>query len=372
MRRTGQDERLGGRAGGRRLARASAALRGIAAVVAIGAVGCLPEGAPPWLVDHAIVASVRFDVAVRGPFAPESPRDDRQVASLMPGDRLRATPFLVGPAGPIDAGAVQPAWFYCRATRCFGDVTQGNRPRACAVEDVGSTTTCALGRAAAPELELGALLSLIDLFGDPPSLMMVAGAGETDTASCVDRLRRLQDDGETLQACTLTIEPLPLGPLWRLMLVAAATGLPDALPLTGISPEVQAAQPALYPAVLPFELTITGVDGQPREVIAADGASVAVARGEHVQIVAPVDVFDIQLFYQALLGNGSEVLFQATFESFSSSWLFTADVAPDDTMFLQQVDFVVPEDAPATIHGYYLLGDGRSQVWAWLRFEVAE
>jgi len=338
----------------------------------VSVVGCLPEGAPPWLVDHAIAASLRFDVVARGPYAPESPRDDRLVASLMPGDRLRATPFLVGPAGPIDAAAVRPAWFYCRATRCFGDVTQGNRPRACEVEDVGSTTTCALGRAAAPELELGALQSLVDLFADPPALLMVAGAGAIDTASCVDRLRRLQDDGETVQACILTIEPLPLGPLWRLMLVAAATGLPDALPLDGISPEVQAAQPALYPAVLPFELTITGVDGQRREVIAADGARVPVLRGEQVQIVAPVDVFDIQLFYQALLGSGSEVLFQATFETFTSSWLFTADVAPDDTMFVQQVDFVVPEDAPATIDGYYLLGDGRSEVWAWLRFEVGE
>jgi len=354
----------------------------------VGAAGCLPEGAPPWLVDHAIVASIRFDVIEAGPYSPVSPRDDRAIASLMPGDRLRATPFLVGPDGPIDPATVEPAWFYCRTTRCYGDLTAAEGPRACAVEAVGSTSSCALGRAGAAELELGELRSLVDLFLDPPALLMVSGTpGGTSTGACVQRLRELDERGETLQRCILLMEPLPLGPLWRLMVLAGFAGLPDALPLVAITPEVQAAEPALYPAVLPFELTITGVDGVVRERIAIDGASVEVARGEHVEIHAPVDVFDAQIYYQALLGSGSDVVFQAGYESFTSTWLFTADVRPSyagavgdsegDTggpptgaTAVQQVWFVIPEDAPATIHGYYLLGDGRSEAWAWLRFEV--
>lgn len=348
--------------------------------------GCLPEGAPPWLVDHAIVASLRFDVAAAGPYAPVSPREDRSIASLMPGDRLRATPFLVGPEGPIDPSEVRPAWFYCRSTRCFGDLSATPGPRACEVEAVGSTTTCAIGRAGAVELELGELRSLIDLFLDPPALLMVAGTpGGTDTAECVARLRGLDERGETLQQCILLMEPLPLGPLWRLMVLAGFAGLPDALPLDTVTPEVQAAEPALYPVVLPFELTIVGVDGTSRQRIAVDGATVPVARGERVEIFAPVDVFDAQIYYQALVG-GTTIEFQAGYESFSSTWLFTADVAPsyagegEDSEGLggpltgtpvQQVWFSIPEDAPPTIYGYYLLGDGRSQVWAWLRFEVA-
>lgn len=348
-----------------------------------GLAGCLPEGAPPWLVDHAIVASIRFDVVVPGPYSPSSPREDRSIASLMPGDRLRATPFLVGPEGVIDPERVEPAWFYCRTTRCWLDLALPEAPRACKVESVGSTDTCALGRAGAPELKLGEMISLVDLFLDPPALFMIAGTpGGESTDECVARLRELDTRGETLQRCILIMEPLPLGPLWRLMVLAGFAGLPDALSLAGITPEVQAAEPALYPAVLPFELTITGVDGVTRERLAVDGASVAVARGEQVEIFAPVDVFDAQIYYQALVGSGVDVVFQAGFESFTSTWLFTADVAPSyagpgggdelptGTTAVQQVWFSIPEDAPDTIHGYYLLGDGRSEVWAWLRFEV--
>lgn len=349
------------------------------------AAGCLPEGAPPWLVDHAIVASLRFDVVVPGPYSPVSPRDDRSVASLMPGDRLRATPFLVGPDGPIDPDRVRPAWFYCRSTRCYRDLTAMEAPRRCAVEAVGSTSTCAIGRAGAVELKLGEMRSLVDLFLDPPVLLMVAGTpGGTDTAECVQRLRALDERGETLQQCVMLMEPLPLGPLWRLMVLAGFSGLPDALPLEAISPAVQAAEPALYPAVLPFELTIHEVDGGTRQRIAVDGATVQVARGERIEIYAPVDPFDAQVYYQALLG-GTTIEFQAGYESFTSTWLFTADVAPNyagvegegepqpqPAVPVQQVWFEIPEDAPATIHGYYLLGDGRSEVWAWLRFEVGQ
>lgn len=363
--------------------------RGWLACLAGCLVSCLPEGAPPWLVDHPIVASLRFDVVVPGPYSPESPRDDRSLASLMPGDRLRATPFLVGPTGPIDPADVRPAWFYCRTTRCYGDLTAEALPRPCDVEEVGSTTTCALGRAAAPELKLGELRSLVDLFIDPPALLMIAGTpGGTSTPDCVERLRVLDERGETLQRCILLMEPLPLGPLWRLMVLAGFAGLPDALPLDTITPQVQSAEPALYPAVLPFELTITGTDGATRERVAVDQASVQVARGEQVEIYAPVDIFDAQIYYQALVGSvGNDVVFQAGYETFTSSWLFTADVAPNyagpdgagDTdapptgaSAVQQVWFSIPEDAPPTFHGYYLLGDGRSQVWAWLRFEVRE
>ena len=286
----------------------------------VGAAGCLPEGAPPWLVDHAIVASIRFDVIEAGPYSPASPRDDRAIASLMPGDRVRATPFLVGPDGPIDPEVVEPAWFYCRTTRCYGDLTAAEGPRACDVEAVGSTSSCALGRAGTAELELGELRSLVDLFLDPPALLMVAGTpGGTSTAACVQRLRELDERGETLQRCILLMEPLPLGPLWRLMVLAGFAGLPDALPLVAITPEVQAAEPALYPAVLPFELTITGVDGVVRERIAIDGASVEVARGEHVEIHAPVDVFDAQIYYQALLGSEFR-----PFDPYQSNYLLEA------------------------------------------------
>ena len=54
----------------------------VAAAVAL--VACLPEGAPPWQVDHPIAAAIRVDIAKRGPYGPTSPRPDRVIAAAMP------------------------------------------------------------------------------------------------------------------------------------------------------------------------------------------------------------------------------------------------------------------------------------------------
>lgn len=315
---------------------------------------------------------MRFDVVTRGPYAPASPRADRTVASVMPGDLIEATPFVVGPDGPVDLEAVKPAWFYCRATRCFTDTIAAEPPRDCAVEAVGPAETCRIGEAARARLQLGEQTSFLDLFDDPPALYMIAGTPDgPSTDECLARLGRINDVGETLQPCLLIIKPLPLGPLWRLMLVAAVTGLADAVPLDFIPDAAIAADPSLYPAVLPFELTITGVDGETREQIAGPGDTVVVAPEEQVRIVAPVDPFDAQVYYDALLSAEGVPLLQPQIETFSSTWLFTTAVsfAYDGTV-PQTIDWAVPEGASGAIHGYYLLGDGRTTVWAWLRFEV--
>ena len=332
---------------------------------------CLPEGAPPWLVDHPIVASVRVDVAAPGPYAPSSPRPERQVAEVMPGDAIRVTPFLIGPDGPLDAEALAPAWFYCRATRCFADLTAQERPRACATEDLGPASTCRLGTGAAAQLQLGEMTSFFDLFRDPPSIFMISGTPEgPSTAQCLDRLRRLNDEGLTLAQCLLIVQPLSLGPLWRMMLLAGVLGLPDAPSLEQIPPGALTAEPSLFPGVRPFELTIVGVDGEPRARVAAPGETVRVAPGEQVEMIAPLDPQDAQLYFTALLSNGVPVL-QAQFEVLTSSWLFT-DRITGYQWTPQEFRWEVPEDASGAIHAYFLLSDQRSIVSAWLRFEVAE
>ncbi len=356
MRTTGRDEPCGGGAG-------------LALAAGLLLAGCLPQGSPPTLVDHPISAAMRFDVVTPGPYSPASPRDDRTLASVMPGDLIRVTPFLIGPDGPLELEAVRPAWFYCRATRCFADVAQTEEyPPACASEAVGATSTCALGRAGSPVLQLGELTSLLDLFTDPPSVFMVAGVDGEDSPGCLDKLRRLAD-GESLRDCVLHIKPLPVGPLWRLMLVAAFRGLPDALPLTSITPEVQAAEADVHLEVPPLELAILGVDGALRERVVGSGDTVKVAPGETVQVISRLDELERQYYYQALLGDGGAIQQCATQEVFGASWLFTAEVDAEEAFPL--VIWEVPEDAPATIHGYLLLGDGRAVVWGWLRFEVA-
>jgi hypothetical protein len=337
------------------------------------ALGCIPEGSPPWLVDHPVAAAMRIDVVERGPYGAASPRPDRVVAQVMPGDTIRATPFLVGPDGPIDVAEVGPAWFYCRATRCFGDLLSPEPPRDCAVEAVGSTETCRVGEGASVELRLGELTRFLDLFDDPPAFYMVSGTPDgPSTGECVARLGRLVEAGETLQRCLLVIKPLPLGPLWRLMLLAAVNELPDAVPLTYVPPAAVTAQPDLYPGLLPFELEITEADGATRRQIAATGDTVQLGRGARVEAFAPVDPFDAQIYYDALLSGDGAPLLQPQIESFGSSWLFSSFVDFDESdPRPQRTVWIVPEDAPAVLHGYYLLSDQRSLVWGWLRFEVA-
>ena len=94
-----------------------------------------------------------------------------------------------------------------------------------------------------------------------------------------------------------------------------------------------------------------------------------VAPGDTVEIVAPLDALDSQLYYQTLLGGDGLPVMQAQFETITSTWLLTDAVAEPEPG-VQQVTWQVPEDATGAIHGYYLLSDTRSIVWAWLRFEV--
>ena len=199
---------------------------------------------------------------------------------------------------------------------------------------------------------------------------VVPTPGGASTTRCLERLRSVASATETLRDCILIVEPLPIGPVWRLLFVPAYLGLPAAIPLDSIPIAVQSAEPSLYPEVRPFELTITTRDGEARQLVAVSEDTVAVAPGDTINIHAPVDAFDAQLYYQTLLGGDGLPVMQAQFESFSSSWLLT-DAVDEPTYGVQEVTWEVPVDASGDMYGYYLLSDTRSIVWGWLRFEVA-
>lgn len=347
----------------------SAQVLALAGVVSGPAAGCLPEGAPPWLVDHPIAAALRVEVTARGPFSPESPRPGREVASVLPGDTIRGAAFIVGPEGPAELEALRPAWFYCGGNSCFGAVVRGEAGRPCGVEPVPPRDTCSVGQGANAELRLGALTSFVELSLRPPGLFMVAGTpGGPSTAECLARLQ--SDAGETLAACLLVITPLPLGPAWRLIALGAALGVPDAPPLAAIPADAPAAEPNLRPGVLPFALEIAGPGGATRARTAESGDTVALRRGEVVEIHAPLDPLDAQAVVDAVVSGGRAPIFTAGQELLTSSWLFTAEVAWT-SVEPQVTRWEVPEDAPAEIYAYYLLTDQRAIAWGWLRFEVA-
>jgi hypothetical protein len=333
--------------------------------VAVAVAGCLPEAAPPWQVERTIAAAMRVEVVRRGPWGAESPRDDRTVATVMPGDEVRVTPFFASPDGPVAPEALRPAWFYCRGGDCFDDLgPAGVRPCGPA-EPVPPTSTCELPRGPAAALTLGPLTSLLLLQLAYPSVMMVAGTPEgPSSAECRARLQRLAEDGESLADCVLVVHALEFGPAWRLLALAAWEGLPDAVPLAGITPAVTATPPNLYPGAPALAVTIAGPDGV-RELQAASGDEVAVRPDELVEISARVDPDDAQDYY--FLASSGAAFVPAT-EALTVSWLFS-DAVSHELPALLSARFVAPA-RPGPLWVYALVGDGRAVTPAWLRFEV--
>lgn len=341
-----------------------------ALAAAVVLAGCLPEGSPPWLVDHPIAAAMRIDVAERGPYGSDPPREGTVVAQVMPGDAIRATAFIVGPDGPADLEKLRPAWFYCPVSGCFPTLSRGEATRPCGVEPVPPEDTCSLGAGPEARLQLGELTGFTTLYVLLPAIFMVSGTpGGLSTEQCLERLGRLREDAETLEDCLLFAAPLPLGPAWRMVVLGAFLGLPEAPPTSVIPDSAVISEPNVFPRMEPFELAITGVDGEVREQIAVDRDTIAVRPGDLVEIVAPLDPADAQFYVDATARNGQLNAFTAAFEVMSSSWLFSRDVQFEISE-PQVLRWIVPPDATEAIHGYYLLSDTRAIVWAWLRFEV--
>lgn len=317
----------------------------------------MPEAPPPWQVDHTIVAALPIEVAERGPWAASPPREDRRVAEAMPGDTIRPAPFVVGPDGPV--AIERPRYFLCDPQRCVSEVGAPGGVRDCDDEEpLPPESACELRGG---QLRLGELTALLQT----SAIFMVAGTPEGPSSSaCVRRLRGEDGDSESLRACLLRVEFLQLGPTWRLLLYAALRGLPDAVPLDAITPDVTAADPNLYPGEPPLEVRVSESGEPPRTQMAARGDTVEVRRGAYVEVVADVDPDDAQLYW--FVGGGAE--FSSTNESLTIGWLFSEYVewvAPD----LLTVAWQVP-DRPGPLYVYALLGDGTVITPTWLRFEV--
>lgn len=327
--------------------------------VAVAVAGCLPEAPPPWQVDHTIVAALGVDIVARGPWGSGASRDDRGVAEAMPGDTIRPLPFVIGPDGPIAEEDIRPRYFYCKPQVCLGDVSTVGGVRDCDDEEpVPPRSTCELRGG---QLALGAMTELIQV----SAIFMVAGTPDGPSSTeCLKRMRGEAGDAESLRECLLRIELLQFGPTWRLLLLAAASGLADAVPLSAISPDVTAADPNLYPGEPPLRVRVTDPGEEERALTATLGDTITVRPGAEVVVTAEVDPADAQQYYYV---DGANEFSRAT-EALTIGWLFTEFVewtAPD----LLTVEWTMP-GRPGPLYLYALLGDGDAITPTWLRFEI--
>lgn len=355
----GRDNFVAGPVHSRGVRRSLHSQRIFAVAVAVASPGCLPEAPPPWQVDHTIVAAQGVEVVARGPWGSAASRDDREVAEVMPGDTIRPRPFVIGPDGPIDEEDIRPRYFYCRPQTCLGDVSAAGGVRDCDDEEpVPPRSTCELRGG---QLTLGAMTELIQV----SAIFMVSGTPDgPGGAGCVERMRGEAGDAESLRECLLRIELVPFGPTWRLLLLAAASGLADAVPLSAITPDVTAADPNLYPGAPPLRVLVTDPGGEGRERTAQTGDTITVRPGAEVVVTAEVDPADAQRYFYVDSGNQ----FSPANEALTIGWLFTEFVewtAPD----LLTVAWTMP-GRPGPFHLYALVGDGDAITPTWLRFEI--
>ncbi|MBL9100126.1 MAG: hypothetical protein JNL82_04155 [Myxococcales bacterium] len=351
--------RHGQQTGARRLRRWARGAAGIALLA-----GCLPEAPPPWQVDHTIVGAFRVEVEDAGAWSAVSPRADRTIAEVMPGDTIRPRPWIIGPDGPVDADADPPRYFYCEAASCLGAVTRPGGVPDCddgeLGEEVPPSRTCELrgGR-----LKLGEMTALRGL----PALLMVSGTPEgPDADTCLRRLRGLDGAAESLQDCIISVHVLELGPTWRRLLLAVYLELEDAVPLSLVTDEVTAAEPDLFPGEPALAVTVASPGEAPRERTPERGETIAVRPGAAIEVTAEVDPLDAQTSWFI----DSQGAFSSAPEVLTIGWLFSEEVAwttPD----LLTVRFTAPtRSGPLVV--YALLGDGDGVTGTWLRFEVAQ
>jgi hypothetical protein len=319
------------------------------------AAACLPEAPPPWQVDHTITAALRVEVAARGPWGSPTRATDRLVAEAMPGDTIRMAPFVISPDGPVDVGSIAPRYFYCQPQSCLGAVAMVDGVRDCeAGEPVPPASPCEIRGG---QLELGDLTALLQ----QSAVLMVAGSPDgVSTKRCMARLRGLEDS-ESLQDCMITLQLLQFGPTWRLLLLAAYSGLADAVPLAGITAAVTAAEPDLFPGEPPIAVRVSDPD---TETVAERGEAVTVRPGALVEMTALAVPDDAQSYW--FIDSIGE--FSLANEALTAGWLFSAPVEwiqPD----LLSATWTAP-DVPGTVWVFVLLGDGSTVTPTWLRFEV--
>ncbi|WAS97163.1 hypothetical protein [Nannocystis punicea] len=348
-------------------------VRTLAAAAALAGASCLPEERPYWVIDHTDALAMRFEVIERGPWGADPPPGGGPVVEAMPGDRVRATPFVAGPDGPVDVAALQPRWFVCGGSGCTGPqlVDLAEAPPCGAVE-LPQADTCALGSGPAPTFELGPLRDVVGAASLGVIVMMVAGTPEgPSTRECLRRADALADVTSSLRDCLFFVRTLRIGPTWRTVVAGAAMGatspvVPEALPW-----QISQIEPDVAPAIAHFAAWVPAPGGGEYFLEAKSGATLSVRTGDQIAL-SLIEAAPPQTYYAVSVDQSTlAVSVSQIVEVRGAAW-FSTTPAPFELTAGPgfEVDWRAPEE-PGTHHVYVVLADGRSATTAWLRVEVA-
>lgn len=350
--------------GGRRWGALAATLAGAS---------CLPEERPYWVIDHTDALAMRFEVIERGPWGADPPPGGGPVAEAMPGDRVRATPFVAGPEGPVDVAALQPRWFVCGGNGCTGGqlVDLAEAPP-CGPIALPQAETCALQPGPAATLELGPLRDVVGAASIGVIVMMVAGTPEgPSTGECMRRAEGLAQASSSLRDCLFFVRTLRVGPTWRAVVAGAAMGATSPVRPEDLPWQITQIEPDVAPKIAHFAAWVPAPGGGEYFLEAQSGATLSVRTGDElalslVEAAPPQTYFTVSVDQNTLKPSVSPIV-----EVRGAAWFSTTTAPFEPTAGPGfEVEWRAPEE-PGTHHVYVVLADNRSATTAWLRVEVA-
>lgn len=347
------------------------ALRRLAVAAVLVGAACIPDERPFWVIDHTDALSMRLEVAVRGPYGSLEPASGGPVLEAMPGDRVRARPFIAGPEGPIPAGSLQPRFYACDRSSC-NEATRGLvDARPCGAVPVPNEETCYIGQGDGAEFEVGAIRDVVGAVTVGVPVMMIAGTPEgPDTDECVRRLGAVEERAASLRDCLLFVRTLRIGPAWRALLVGALTGAeapiePDVLPW-----QVTQIEPDVPPTIAGLTAWVPAPGGGEAFVEVAPGGTLTVRAGSRVGLSVVVGAEEQEYLLLSFDPAGDDAAVSVATETRAAAWFATAQ-APFFLDSAQGLDVTwrAPEE-PGEVFVYVVLADVRSSDTAWIRVEV--
>jgi hypothetical protein len=196
---------------------------------ASGALACVPEVDPPWLIRRPTELALHTEVVAQGPFGPrQSPEATRSFHDVLPQDTVRFEPFVVDVDGPIPLEELSARWVVCPANACFDALIRVDELPECDLDrPYTQIEACSAGAGPTMVYTLGGIPDVIDeatifaLLGGPNVGVIASRLDRPGADACV---RGLAARGG-LDGCTFMLRPMTMGPASALLDAAEELGL---------------------------------------------------------------------------------------------------------------------------------------------------
>lgn len=256
---------------------------------------CVPGVEPSWVITRPRELALHMEVVAQGPYGQPIDPEGPTGSEFLPRDTVRATPFIVGPDGPIDAAELDILWALCRDPGgCRTGSPDPDLPT-CDLSALVPEDPCELGSGGFIELQLGdppapGTADLLDIPTSVPVVSMIASAPDGPGArACVENLAARR----SLSGCMMMERPVALGPLSEIVALLEQLGYEVEL---GDSLEPLLARPRNHNPGVPRFAVHAG--DRVEEVESGERASVPVGADVLIEVLprdTDVEVFEIEI-----------------------------------------------------------------------------